>query len=175
MDRIPNWMFRVMTFFLKIRDVFSSSGKMLEEFDIHDGQTVVDYGCGPGSYVGKASELAGPNGMVYAVDIHELAIEAINNKIGRENIANVKGVFAENGECPLKDNIADVIYALDMFHMVSEPTPFLQGLNRIAKSDGFLFIGNGHQSRQDAKSKILDSGAWSIVDENKKYMKCKPI
>lgn len=32
-----------------------------------------------------------------------------------------------------------------------------------------------HQSRQEAKSKITAAGLWEIVEENKRYMKCRPM
>ena len=79
MDRMPNIAFRMMALVFKIRDKFVSLDKLLNEFNITKGQTIVDYGCGPGSYISKASELVGPEGRVFAVDIHELAIEAIKN------------------------------------------------------------------------------------------------
>jgi len=41
------------------------------------GMTVVDYGCGPGRYSIKFAEIVGNQGLVYAVDIHELAIEKL--------------------------------------------------------------------------------------------------
>lgn len=175
MDRIPNFAFRMMSLMFMFRDRFFPRDQLLDEFGIQDGQVVVDYGCGPGSYINRASKLAGAKGKVFAVDIHELAIDAINKKIAKENLNNVFGVVAKNGKCPLDNDMANLIFALDMFHMVSDPTLFLKDLNRIIKSDGVLFIDNGHQPRKQAKAKILASGAWDIVEESEQYVKCKPI
>jgi hypothetical protein len=38
-----------------------------------------------------------------------------------------------------------------------------------------LFIDNGHQSRDEAKFKLRSSGLWEIVEETKRYLKCRPI
>ncbi|GAG09249.1 unnamed protein product, partial [marine sediment metagenome] len=76
-DRIPNIAFKVMSSCFKVRDLFGSPDKLLDQFEIRDGDIVVDYGCGPGRFVRRASSMAGQSGKVYAADIHELAIEAI--------------------------------------------------------------------------------------------------
>ncbi len=175
MDRMPDIAFRMMSAIFKVRDIFFPVGDLLDQFEIREGQTVVDYGCGPGSYIKKASRLVGDSGQVKAVDIHELAVKAVEKRISREKLTNVTGHVASNGKCPLEDRTADVIYALDMFHMVREPGSFLEELNRIAKPSGFLFIDNGHQPRDDAREKITASKKWEIVTENKRFMKCRPV
>ena len=174
-DRMPNIAFKMMATVFKIRDCFFSLDKLLDQFEIEDGQAVIDYGCGTGTYVGRASRLAGEEGKVFAVDIHELAIKEIDKKIRRENLNNVVGILAKGNHTPLEDDTADIIYALDVFHMVSDPHAFLKELNRISKPDGVLYIGDGHQPRDKARGKILSSEAWSIVEENKRYLKCTPV
>ena len=174
-DRMPDIAFRMMALMFKIRDLFMQKDRVLDEFGIRQGQSVVDYGCGPGSYIRKASELVGTEGKVYAVDIHELAIEAVKKRIEKDNLRNVTAIVASNGRCPLEDKSIDLIYALDMFHMVANPDTFLKELNRIVRPEGVLFIDNGHQRRDEAKTKINASGAWEITDENPRYMKCRPL
>jgi ubiquinone/menaquinone biosynthesis C-methylase UbiE len=175
MDRIPDIAFRVMSWIFVIRDRFISPWLVLDEFCIERGQTVVDYGCGPGSYLRRASELVGPEGRVLAVDIHELAIKAVMRRIDKERLINVTPVRAGGNRLSLPDETADVVYALDMFHMVREPDVFLRELNRICKDKGLLYIDNGHQSREKARSKIKSSGAWEIVEETRRYLKCAPL
>jgi ubiquinone/menaquinone biosynthesis C-methylase UbiE len=174
-DRMPDLAFRIMALMFKIGDIFIQKDKILDEFGISRGQSVVDYGCGPGSYIRKASELVGTGGRVYAIDIHELAIEYVKKRISKENLHNVTALVVSKERYPLNDNSIDLIYALDMFHMVANPIIFLKELNRISKPDGILFIDNGHQKRDRAKTKITSSGTWEITKETQRYMKCRPI
>lgn len=174
-DRMPDFAFRVMAMIFKFRDAFFSIGQLLEAFGIRKGQTVIDYGCGTGSYLRKASELVGEGGRVFALDIHELAVKAVKKRIDKEGLDNVTVLFAENGRCPLEDGTADLIYALDMFHMVGHPTSFLMELKRVSKTNGVLCIDNGHQSRKAVKAKIDASGAWKIAEENERFLKCMPV
>jgi ubiquinone/menaquinone biosynthesis C-methylase UbiE len=175
MDRMPDTAFRIMALTYKVRDILVHRDKILDEFGIRQGQRIVDYGCGPGSYLKKASTMVGAEGKVYAVDIHELAMEAVKRLIVKENLFNVTPLFVSNGRCPIEDKNIDLIYALDMFHMVANPDTFLKELNRILKPEGVLFIDNGHQKRSEARTKINSSGVWEIIEENPRYMKCRPI
>lgn len=69
--------YRFMVWGFKIMDLFGKPDRRLNDFDIMQGSVVVDYGCGPGRYIQKASELVGPAGRVYAVDISRMAIDIV--------------------------------------------------------------------------------------------------
>jgi len=43
---------------------------------------VLDYGCGPGSYIKPLLELVGCSGKIFALDIHPLAIKLTVQKEG---------------------------------------------------------------------------------------------
>jgi ubiquinone/menaquinone biosynthesis C-methylase UbiE len=175
MERIPDSAFRAMSLIFAIRDRCTRPWSVLDQFGIEKGQTVVDYGCGTGSYLRRASELVGTEGRVLAVDIHELAIKAVLKRLDKERLSNVTALLAGANECHLPDETADVIYALDMFHMIRYPEAFLGELNRICKGKGVLYIDNGHQSREEARAKIRSSRVWDIREENEGYLKCSPI
>jgi len=68
----------------------------------------------------------------------------------------------------------DIIYALDMFHMVKDPREFLKELRRLSRPDGTLYLEDGHQPRAATMKKILTSGCWEITETTKRFIKCKP-
>ena len=74
-----------------------------------------------------------------------------------------------------KNNTADLIYALDMFHMIEDANSFLNELNRIIKKDGILILEAGHQKRERAREKVNNSGKWSIFEESERHMRCIPV
>ncbi|HOP47835.1 MAG TPA: class I SAM-dependent methyltransferase [Desulfobacteraceae bacterium] len=173
--RMPDIAFMMMSWIFVVRDMLMSPWSILDEFEVERGQTIVDYGCGPGSYLKCASEMVGPEGMVWAVDVHELAIKAVLKRIDRENLSNVRVLQAKGNNSGLPDETADVIYALDMFHMVRDHNEFLKELNRICKERGLLYIGISHQSWEAVIPKIIASGKWDIVEKRKGYLKCRPV
>jgi len=174
MDRMPNWAFRVMAFLFDVADLLKSPNRRLDAFGIQKGETIVDWGCGTGRYLKQASELVGDNGTVYAVDIHQLAIEAAANIANKHKLKNVHPVLTDGKTVDIPRQCVDLIYALDMFHMVRDTDTFLKELNRITRTTGFLILEDGHQPRALAKEKVNNSECWEIISETKAYMKCKP-
>ena len=119
-EKMPDKAFRMMEIAMKIDDFLLPFRirKRVRKFGIESGMTVVDYGCGPGRYAVKFAELVGKEGKVYAVDIHELAIEAVRKRIAKHNIDNIEPGLIEGYNSTLPDNVADVVCAMDMFCMI---------------------------------------------------------
>ena len=59
MDRMPDWAFRIMAFMFNVSDFIKSPDSRLKPFNIREGQTVVDWGCGTGRYLKSASGRVG--------------------------------------------------------------------------------------------------------------------
>lgn len=171
---MPGICFRMMAAMFTVRDRLRPPARMLDKMGIGEGMCVVDYGCGPGGYLGRASELAGGRGRVYAVDIHELAVEAVKKRIEKEGLENVTPVLAKGYDSGLPGGVADLVYALDMFFMVDDPAAFLAELRRIAKPGGVLIIDDGHQPRERSRSLIRASNCWVIEEERAEFLRCRP-
>jgi ubiquinone/menaquinone biosynthesis C-methylase UbiE len=174
-EKMPDFAFRMMKIFFIIYYFLKPARKYLEKFGIKPGYTVVDYGCGTGACIKDASSMVGINGTVYAVDVHEMAIDSVEKLIRKHNLTNVKTILTDGGKSDLKADISDLVYALDMFHMVKDTDSFLKELNRITRKDGTLIIEDGHQPRSATKEKILRSGSWIITGEEKRFLKCRPV
>lgn len=159
----------------KVTDLFSKPSNHLNEFHIETGWTVIDYGCGPGRHLKRASECVGRDGKVYAVDIHDMAIDCARKIVNKFNLNNVFPVKAFEYFVPIPEDTANLIYVLDVFHMISQPTLFLQELHRLVKPDGKLILEDGHQRRAKTISKVLSSRRWKIESENKDHLVLKPI
>ncbi len=143
-------------------------------FGIRPGSTVVDYGCGPGRYTVRLARLVGEGGKVYAVDIHELALQEAQKRSSRLGLRNMTTVLAHGYDSTLPDAVADVICCLDMFFGVRNPTALLAELRRIAKPDGLLIIDDGHQPRSATLAKLGAAGQWAIVSESPDHLVCRP-
>ena len=178
-EKMSDKSFRMMSLFFKIVDFFFPYiKKRLKKFGIKDGMIVVDYGCGPGRYTLPIAEMVGIKGKVYAVDIHEMALKKVQEKIRKSGIKNIETSLAKennDGEynSGLPDNIADIVCAIDMFFIIKRPQEFLSEIQRILKPDGILIIDDGHQSRKETKQKIDRSGIFSIIEETKDHLKYK--
>ena len=172
-EKIPNFAFRGMAFIMKLMDLFTNhSSKNIRTLNIKPGQTVIDYGCGPARYIKDASRMVGTSGKVIAIDIHPLAIKNVNDKIKKYKLSNVNATLATGYKTDIESEIADVVYALDMFHMIEQPKELLTELGRLVKMDGRVIIEDGHQPRSETKMKIEDSKILKIVRETKSFVEC---
>jgi len=174
-DRMSDTSYRLMVAAFDVIDfLFSHIEKRVDKFGIRPGMTVVDYACGPGRYTVFYSRLAGPQGKVYAVDIHEIAIQLVKQKKERYRLNNVEPVLAHGYASGVPDGIADVVTAIDVFFGIHDQKAFLAELRRIARPDGILVIDDGHQPRRETKAQIAAAGSWEIFAETRDHMKCKP-
>lgn len=167
--------FQLMALMFRVRSIIHPPKNRLNEIGIVPGMVVVDYGCGPGSYVKDASAMVGPDGQVYAADINPLAVQSVQNLMKKHRLTNVIPVKVDGYSSTIADNTADLIYALDMFHAIGETDTFLKELHRIVKPGGMLVIDDGHQPHEDAREKILHSGLWIIAGEGETWMRCTPV
>jgi ubiquinone/menaquinone biosynthesis C-methylase UbiE len=174
-ETIPNPFFRMMTFAMRTMDVLSNySNKHFKTLGLKENQVVVDYGCGPARYVKNASQAVGENGKVFAVDIHPMAIRNVNRVIQKYGLQNVEPVLADGYSCSIPANTADVVYALDMFHMIEQPAQLLKELWRIVKPGGKVIIEDGHQPRSETLDKINSAEIFFVADQNSYHVVCRP-
>ena len=171
--------FKMMTFTFKVIDfVFPYINKRINKFNIQEGMTIIDYGCGPGRYTIPFSKKVGQNGKIYALDIHPMALEIIHQKAIRLNINNielflVKGNDEGKYDSGLPDKIGDIVCAIDMFFIIKNPIDFLNEIYRITKDKGVLIIDDGHQSRKRTKEKLTQFDKFDIIEETKDHIKLR--
>jgi 23S rRNA U2552 (ribose-2'-O)-methylase RlmE/FtsJ len=87
--------FRLMTLVFKVRDFLRPRMDLLKETGIGSGFYVLDFGCGPGSYIQPLSQLVGVSGVIYALDMHPLAIKEDQSKATRYGIKNIKTIESD--------------------------------------------------------------------------------
>ena len=175
-ERMSDRAFRAMVVIFRVIDLlFPYVGVRSRGFGIQPGMTVVDYGCGPGRYTKRFAKLVGPNGTVYAVDIHELAIAAVERMAAKKGFRNVIPLLAKGYDSGLPDAVADRVCAIDMIFGIQDPEAFLAELRRITKSDGMLIVDSGHERRGVTKKKVVTSGHWTIARSTLDHLECRPV
>jgi ubiquinone/menaquinone biosynthesis C-methylase UbiE len=153
--------FRLMAFSYKLRDFRSPRRDILKEVGIKPGFRVLDYGCGPGSYIAPLTELVGGSGKVYALDIHPLAIQRVKGIASRKQLANVE-IILSDCQTGLPDSSLDVVLLYDIFHHLGDPNKILKELHRVLKSDGVLSLSDHHLKEDEIVSAVTNSGLFSL-------------
>lgn len=162
MDKpIPNIAFRSMKLSYKARDFIRPRQIILSEVPIKTGDTVLDYGCGTGSYTFIIAKIVGPQGRVFAIDIHPLAIMHVNNLIKSRDIKNVDTLLTDC-ETDLPDGSVDVILLFDIFHMLNDPNRILRELHRVLAPPGILSFSDHHMSEATIISGMTGSRLFEL-------------
>ncbi len=168
MDKpVSNFHFRMMAFSFKLRDFFLPPMNILKEAGIKPGFHVLDYGCGPGSYIVATAEMVGKSGKIYALDINPLAIQSVKSIISKKQLTNVETILSDC-KTGLPDDSVDVVLLYDTFHILSEPDRVLEELHRILKSDGILSLSDHHMKKNEIISKVTKSGLFELVGKGKR-------
>ena len=162
---MPNIAFRGMAFTLRFMERFKKPKERLLEAGLKTGQTALEYGCGAGSYTLPAAQIVGPGGIVYAVDIHPLAIEMVQKRAGREGLSNVETILSDR-ETGLPDESIDVVLLYDMLHLVQDKQALLKELHRVLRADGFLSADHEHTDREAFVETMTSGKLFSLQAEN---------
>jgi ubiquinone/menaquinone biosynthesis C-methylase UbiE len=160
---MPNIAFSIMAFFLALHRRFVDVRKPLERAGLKEGQTILDFGCGPGHYAIAAAKMVGAKGKVYALDIHPLAVRSVEKKAKKEGLTNITTILSDK-DIRLPDQSVDIALAYDMIHMVKDKQALTRELHRVLKPNGLLSVIVGHIDVEDVLKTLEQDGLFSLRD-----------
>jgi ubiquinone/menaquinone biosynthesis C-methylase UbiE len=158
--------FRLMSLTYKFRDFFLPRMNILKEVDIEAGFHVLDYGCGPGSYIVPLAELVGKSGKIYALDVHPLAIEAVQRLASRKRLENVQTILSDC-KTELPPNSVDLVLLYDILHDLDNASGVLAELHRILKPKGVLSVSDHHLKEEEIISRVTSAGLFKLSTKGK--------
>ncbi len=163
----PGLHFKLMALTFEIRDFFAPRMSILKEVGIKPGHSVLDYGCGSGSYISAAAGLVGESGKICALDIHPLAIERVRRIASRNHLVNVETI---QSDCAtgLPDDSVDVALLYDVFHKLSDPDSVLEELHRVLTPDGILSFSDHHIKEDEIVSMVAGKGLFRLSRKGRK-------
>lgn len=168
MDRpAPDLSFRLMTLIFKVRDFLSPRRAVLEEAGIRPGFHVLDYGCGPGSYITAVSELAGSAGKVYALDIHPLAVRMVQDIVREKGLSNVETILSDC-KTGLPGESVDVVMLYDAFHDLGDPEGVLRELHRVLRPGGTLSFSDHHMKEKEIMAGVTRGNLFRLSGKGRK-------
>jgi SAM-dependent methyltransferase len=100
--------------------------------EVHDGQRVLDVGCGPGALTGELVRLVGAD-AVAAVDPSEAFVAAAKE---RHPTVDVQRAPAEN--LPFEDGAFDATLAQLVVHFMADPVAGLREMARVTRPGGVV-------------------------------------
>jgi ubiquinone/menaquinone biosynthesis C-methylase UbiE len=159
--------FKVMAFTFRVRDLFRPRKHVLREVGIKEGFHVLDFGCGPGSYVKAVAELVGGSGRIYTLDVNPLAVRLVEKIASTNGLANVETILSDCNT-GLPDESVDVVLLYDTFHDLTNAGYVLKELRRVLKPEGVLSFSDHHMKEDEIVAKVTVDGLFRLLKKGEK-------
>jgi ubiquinone/menaquinone biosynthesis C-methylase UbiE len=125
--------------------------------------SVLDFGCGPGRYTLPAARIVGKDGVVYAVDLHPLAVTKVDRAAKKDGAVNVRTIHSDCGT-GLPTGSVDAVLLFDALHDVEDREVVLKELHRVLKPQGTLCYKD-HTLNGEPLFSLLRSNGFSLLNE----------
>lgn len=122
---------------------FLDPGKIMSEFDIQEGMSVADFGCGAGHFTILIGQKVGKDGKVYALDVQETPLESVSARAkaaGLENIETIRANLEVLGSSRLPDNSQDVVLLINILFQSTKKTEIINEATRVLKTGGRVIV-----------------------------------
>ena len=136
---------------------FAGTGNPFLLGKLHEGETVLDIGCGAGFDTLQAAKQVGPAGRVIALDMTEAMLE--KTRLGAEalGLTNVEVKLGYAEELPADDGSVDVVISNGVINLTPDKMAVMQEVYRVLKPAGRFQIADIIVQKpvdQDAKDDI---------------------
>jgi arsenite methyltransferase len=129
------------------RDQWQKPDQIIQALQLPEGAIIADIGAGGGYFTERFSKRVGRFGHVYAVDVQDIMITLLkerirNNKL--ENVTVIKGKF-ETPMLPL--HAIDVAFFSSVYKEIGERVRYMKEVRRSLKPDGRVAIIEFYKDR----------------------------
>jgi len=157
--------------------------EVLERIGISKGQTVLDFGCGSGTYTILAAKIVGEQGRVYALDKDRKALDELMQKAELAGLRNIERMDT-SGELKIEltDESVDVVLLFDVFHSYYFPQAgdrrkLLKEIYRIMKPSAFISVWPKHMEAEaedeikNVSFRLEKELSETLIHDNKNFEK----
>ena len=120
------------------REAWQRPQQIMDVLLIGEESIVADLGAGGGWFTIRLARRA-INGRVYAEDIQREMIEAINRRVEREGLKNVRPILGTASDPALPQPV-DAVLIVDAYHEMDDPVVLLRNVAKSLKPNGRLGI-----------------------------------
>ena len=136
---------------------FAGTGNPFLLGKLHEGETVLDIGCGAGFDTLQAAQQVGPTGRVIALDMTEEMLEKTRLGADTLGLTNVDTKLGYAEELPAEDGSVDVVISNGVINLTPDKMAVMQEVYRVLKPGGRFQIADIIVQKpvdQDAKDDI---------------------
>jgi ubiquinone/menaquinone biosynthesis C-methylase UbiE len=131
-------------------DLNERAVRIVQRIGIRRWQTVLDFGCGFGTYTIPVARIIGRKGKVYALDKDKDALDHLMQKADSAHLKNMEIITSSGGpKIELPEESVDVALLFDVLHhyyfpQMDERRRLMDEIHRITKANGFISVWPKH-------------------------------
>ncbi|MCD4696833.1 MAG: methyltransferase domain-containing protein [Bacteroidales bacterium] len=138
---IPNIIARIM-FKMHSSKRLKNEIAIIKSGLIKPDDRIMDFACGPGNLSLEMAKETGAKGIVYALDIHPLAIKSTEKLIDNYKVKNIRTILTDKSETGLDNNTIDIVFIFNAIDMIQNKKRMINEIERVLKPGGKLIIRN---------------------------------
>ena len=123
-----------------MNEEFLNPGEIIKNVSLKSSMNACDLGCGSGGWViPLAKQLK--EGTVYAVDILDEALSALESKVSAQNLPNVKIIKGDiEGTLKLREEYFDLVLMTNLLFQVEDKLKVIELAKRLINQNGMILI-----------------------------------
>ena len=140
------------------RDGWQRPDDVVRVLAIEPGTRVADLGAGEGYFIARLAAAVGPEGRVYAVEVEDEALAALERFVAEQGLANVdvvRGTYADPG---LPDGAVDLVLLVNTYHHIEDRESYFAGLRGDLAPAGRVAVIDPNEELTGIVSWFLDEG-----------------
>ena len=152
---------------MEFRDwLIEHASEVLRHVGVSQAQTVLDYGCGSGTFTIPSAKIVGRRGRVYAFEARSGLLERVREEARKTALGNIIAVLSDSSKpsIDLPDESVDIILVYDVMHEIKDRLGLLQELHRVLKGDGVLSVFPMHIGTENFIDIITEYGLFCLRD-----------
>jgi ubiquinone/menaquinone biosynthesis C-methylase UbiE len=124
-----------------IRKLLQNPKKVVGEY-IKEGDTIIDFGCGPGFFSTEMAKMVGKKGKVIAADLQEEMLAHVRKKAAGKKVSDrMEYHLCQKDRVGIQaERISDFMLAFYMIHETPNPAAFLEEVRPLLKEGGKFLI-----------------------------------
>jgi len=137
----------------------------LRDIGMKRNQSILDFGCGKGTYVIPAARVVGEGGKVYAVDKNKESLDELMQRSEKMGLKNIERIDVPEGvKVPLQEESVDVVLLYDVIHLVVNRKKLLTEIYQVSKPNALISVYPKHHQEDmnmeldDIKEEIESAG-----------------
>ncbi|OGZ59591.1 MAG: hypothetical protein A3B96_02070 [Candidatus Spechtbacteria bacterium RIFCSPHIGHO2_02_FULL_43_15b] len=122
---------------------FLRPAEIMDKLEISNGMKVADLGCGSGYFTIPVARKVGKDGLVYAVDVLDSALDSVRSNSKLYSLLNIetrKGNLEKENGSGIEDKCVDLVILANILYQVKDKAGLIKEAKRVVKDGGKIVV-----------------------------------